>query len=210
MIDAHAPQCVYIVDDDQAMRESLEFLVSSVGLEVRTFSSATDFLDRVDAKASGCIVLDVRMPGMSGLDLQEHLSQNRFAMPVIVVTGHADVPMAVRALKSGAYDFIEKPFNDQVLLECIQRAMEEESQTKVKLDRQREIDQRISTLTPRERQVMEMVVSGMANKQVAAELGLGEKTIEVHRKHVMEKMEAGNVADLIRMALSGTSIDIAP
>lgn len=210
MIDAQTPQCVYIVDDDVAMRESLEFLVSSVGMNVLTFASASDFLEQVSDNASGCVVLDVRMPGMSGLDLQEHLTQNRFAMPVIIVTGHADVPMAVRALKSGAYDFIEKPFNDQVLLECIQRALEEESQAKVRLDRQREIDGRIDTLTPRERQVMEMVVSGMANKQVAAELGLSEKTIEVHRKHVMEKMGAGNVADLIRMALAGTSVDVAP
>ena len=210
MIDAQSPQCVYVIDDDSAMRESLEFLVSSVGMQVHSFPSASDFLDRVDPHASGCIVLDVRMPGMSGRDLQEQLGQNRFAMPVIIVTGHADVPMAVRALKAGAYDFIEKPFNDQVLLDCIQRALEEESQSKVRLDRQREIDARIATLTPRERQVMEMVVSGMANKQVAAELGLSEKTIEVHRKHVMEKMGAGNVADLIRMALAGTSIDIAP
>jgi len=210
MIDAQTPQCVYVVDDDEAMRESLEFLVSSVGMNVQSFASASDFLERVEDRASGCVVLDVRMPGMSGLDLQEQLTQARFAMPVIIITGHADVPMAVRALKAGAYDFIEKPFNDQGLLECIQRALEEESQSKIRIDRQREIDARIATLTPRERQVMEMVISGMANKQVAAELGLSEKTIEVHRKHVMEKMGAGNVADLIRMALAGTTLDVVP
>lgn len=199
-------QTVYVVDDDAAMRKSLRWLVESVGLKVETFASAGEFLESVRPGMHGCIILDVRMPGMSGLDLQEQLVEQRLMLPVIIITGHADVPMAVRALKSGAHDFIEKPFNDQVLLERVQRALEQGDEDRMIEDRRRMIDDRIATLTPRERQVMEMVVNGMANKQVAAELGLSEKTIEVHRKHVMDKMQAGNVADLIRMAMRGSSI----
>lgn len=199
-------QTVYVVDDDAAMRKSLRWLVESVGLKVETYSSATEFLDAVKPSMHGCIVLDVRMPGLSGLDLQEQLKKDQVTMPVIIITGHADVPMAVRALKSGAYDFIEKPFNDQVLLERVQKALESGEEERVIEERRRMIDGRIDTLTPRERQVMEMVVNGMANKQVAAELGLSEKTIEVHRKHVMDKMQAGNVADLIRMAMRGSTV----
>lgn len=197
---------VYVVDDDAAMRKSLRWLIESVGLEVEAFASANEFLDAITTDAAGCLLLDVRMPGMSGLDLQEQLKQKRVSLPVIMVTGHADVPMAVRALKSGAFDFIEKPFNDQVLLERVQRAIEFEEQAQTEHAKRAEIDGRIESLTPRERQVMEMVVNGMANKQIAAELGLSEKTIEVHRKHVMDKMRAGNVADLIRMVLAGSSI----
>lgn len=197
---------VFVVDDDAAMRKSLRWLIESVGLEVEAFASANEFLDAVTQDAAGCLLLDVRMPGMSGLDLQEQLKQKRISLPVIMVTGHADVPMAVRALKSGAFDFIEKPFNDQVLLERVQRAIEFEEQAQTEHAKRAEIDGRIESLTPRERQVMEMVVNGMANKQIAAELGLSEKTIEVHRKHVMDKMRAGNVADLIRMVLAGSSI----
>jgi len=199
-------QTVYVVDDDAAMRKSLRWLVESVGLKVETYSSALDFLDAANASMQGCLVLDVRMPGMSGLDLQEQLTAQHISLPVIIVTGHADVPMAVRALKSGAYDFIEKPFNDQVLLERVQRALEHGEEQRTIDQRRRMVDERIETLTPRERQVMEMVVNGMANKQVAAELGLSEKTIEVHRKHVMDKMQAGNVADLIRMAMRGSTV----
>ncbi len=199
---------VFIVDDDAAMRKSLRWLIESVGLEVEAYESATEFLEHYQPDAVGCLLLDVRMPGMSGLDLQEHLRTQRISIPVLMVTGHADVPMAVRALKAGAFDFIEKPFNDQVLLERVQRAIEHAQRARSEHAKRAEIDKRIESLTPRERQVMEMVVNGMANKQVAAELGLSEKTIEVHRKHVMDKMEAGNVADLIRMVLSGSSMAI--
>jgi RNA polymerase sigma factor (sigma-70 family) len=201
-----AQQTVYVVDDDAAMRKSLRWLVESVGLKVETYSSAGEFLDAVDHRMIGCVVLDVRMPGMSGLDLQEQLKERHISLPVIIITGHADVPMAVRALKAGAYDFIEKPFNDQVLLERVQRALEDGEEERMVEERRKQIDAKIDTLTPRERQVMEMVVNGMANKQVAAELGLSEKTIEVHRKHVMDKMQAGNVADLIRMAMRGSAV----
>jgi RNA polymerase sigma factor (sigma-70 family) len=199
-------QTVYVVDDDAAMRKSLRWLVESVGLKVETFSSATEFLEVAKPTMQGCLILDVRMPGMSGLDLQEQLALRHVMLPVVVITGHADVPMAVRALKGGAYDFIEKPFNDQVLLERVHRALEQGTEDRRVEERRRMVDDRISQLTPRERQVMEMVVNGMANKQVAAELGLSEKTIEVHRKHVMDKMQAGNVADLIRMAMRGSTV----
>ena len=201
-----AQQTVYVVDDDAAMRKSLRWLVESVGLKVETYGSATEFLDAVTPDMIGCLILDVRMPGMSGLDLQEQLGEGGISLPAIIITGHADVPMAVRALKAGAYDFIEKPFNDQVLLERVQKALEAGEEDRFVEDRQKKIDAKIDTLTPRERQVMEMVVNGMANKQVAAELGLSEKTIEVHRKHVMDKMQAGNVADLIRMAMRGSTV----
>ena len=201
-----AQQTVYVIDDDAAMRKSLRWLVESVGLKVETYGSALEFLEAAKPSMVGCLVLDVRMPGMSGLDLQEQIRDQSISMPVIIITGHADVPMAVRALKSGAYDFIEKPFNDQVLLERVQKALEHGEEERIIDDRRRMIDGRIDTLTPRERQVMEMVVNGMANKQVAAELGLSEKTIEVHRKHVMDKMQAGNVADLIRMAMRGSTV----
>ena len=201
-----AQQTVYVVDDDAAMRKSLRWLVESVGLKVETYGSATEFLDAVTPDMIGCLILDVRMPGMSGLDLQEQRGEGGISLPAIIITGHADVPMAVRALKAGAYDFIEKPFNDQVLLERVQKALEAGEVDRFVEDRQKKIDAKIDTLTPRERQVMEMVVNGMANKQVAAELGLSEKTIEVHRKHVMDKMQAGNVADLIRMAMRGSTV----
>ncbi|MFG0294154.1 MAG: response regulator transcription factor [Phycisphaerales bacterium JB050] len=199
-------QTVYVVDDDAAMHKILRRLVGSVGLRVETFGSASEFLDVASPHTVGCAILDVRMPGMSGLDLQRELRERRVWLPVIVVSGHADVSMAVRAMKGGAYDFIEKPFNDHELLEKVQKALEFGEQVRQTEQRRQLIDDRIATLTPRERQVMEMVVNGMANKQVAAELGLSEKTIEVHRKHVMDKMQAGNVADLIRMAMRASTI----
>ncbi|MFI4854484.1 MAG: response regulator transcription factor [Phycisphaerales bacterium JB065] len=188
------------------MHKILRRLVGSVGLRVETFGSASEFLDVASPHTVGCAILDVRMPGMSGLDLQRELRERRVWLPVIVVSGHADVSMAVRAMKAGAYDFIEKPFNDHELLEKVQKALEFGEQVRQTEQRRQLIDDRIATLTPRERQVMEMVVNGMANKQVAAELGLSEKTIEVHRKHVMDKMQAGNVADLIRMAMRASTI----
>lgn len=199
-------QTVYVVDDDAAMHKILRRLVGSVGLRVETFGSASEFLDVASPHTVGCAILDVRMPGMSGLDLQRELRERRIWLPVIIVSGHADVSMAVRAMKAGAYDFIEKPFNDHELLEKVQKALEYGDQVRQTEQRRQLIDDRIATLTPRERQVMEMVVNGMANKQVAAELGLSEKTIEVHRKHVMDKMQAGNVADLIRMAMRASTI----
>jgi len=201
---ADAKAVVYVVDDDAAMRKSLQFLVESVGLVAQTFDSANAFLDGFVPGTVGCAIFDVRMPGISGLDLQEQLRHRNITLPVIVVTGHADVPMAVRAMKAGAYDFIEKPFNDQVLIERVQRAIDEHGRERSVQAEKEAIMAKIDTLTPRETQVMEMVVDGNANKQIAANLGLSEKTIEVHRAHVMSKLGAGNAADLIRMVLTAT------
>jgi RNA polymerase sigma factor (sigma-70 family) len=190
---------VFIVDDDEAMRHSLRWLIESIGLPVETYSSAVKFLESVELDGPGCLILDVRMPGKSGLDLQEELAERATSLPIIILTGHGDVSMAVRSLKAGAYDFIEKPFNDQVLLDRIQEALTES--VRIVEDRQEkaEIHAKFEHLTTRERQVLELVVAGKPNKVIARELGIGIKTVEVHRHNVMEKMQAESVADLIRM-----------
>lgn len=194
-------QSVFIVDDDPAMRESLEFLIDSVGLKPRTFASGAAFLDRVQPDWAGCAIVDVRMPGVSGLELQERLNERNIKLPIIVVTGHADVPMAVRAMKSGALDFVQKPFNDQVMLDLVNRALEMDYQKRREMAQFEELQIFYDRLTPREREVMEHVVAGYSNKQVAAALGLSEKTIEVHRSRVMAKMECDSVAELVQMAM---------
>jgi len=193
---------VFVVDDDPAMRDSLRFLISSIGLSVECFSSAEEFLQAYDPERAGCIVLDVRMPGISGLELQERLKQDRFAPPVLLITGHGDIPMAVRALKAGAVDFIEKPFSDQVLLERIQQALSVDADRRRMLSQIVSIEDRVSRLTTREREVFEIVVTGKPNKVIASDLGLSQKTVEVHRAHVMEKMRADSFADLVKMAVS--------
>jgi len=190
---------VFVVDDDPAMRDSLAFLIRTVGLQVEQHASAEDFLAAYDSRAPGCIVLDVRMPGLSGLELMELLQRDRFAPPVVLITGHGDIPMAVRALKAGAFDFIEKPFSDQVLLERIQQALLHDERARQAAYSRVEIEQR--RLTPREAQVFTAVVAGKANKVIADELDLSQKTIEVHRAHVMEKMRAESFADLVKMAV---------
>jgi len=190
---------VFIVDDDADIRQSLHWLLESVRLPARTFASAQELLDARIAGQPGCLVLDVRMPGMSGLDLQAMLGQAGIHLPVIIITGHADVPMAVRALKGGAFDFIEKPFSDQVLLDRIQRAIELDAQRRSRRATREMIESRLRRLTSREFEVMELVVAGKSNKAIAAAMGLSPKTIEVHRAHVMEKMEAASVAELVRL-----------
>jgi len=192
---------VFIVDDDPAMRESLRWLIESVGLAVETYGAARDFLDTYDPARAGCLLLDVRMPGLSGLDLQAELSVRRISIPTIIITGYAEVPMAVRAMKAGAIDFIEKPFSDQHLLDRIRQAIEIDREDRRVSAERKEMTDRYERLTQRERQVMEMVVSGRPNKTVAQEFGLSEKTVEVHRSKVMEKMRAQSLADLIRMDL---------
>ncbi|GAB4517516.1 MAG: response regulator transcription factor [Phycisphaerales bacterium] len=192
---------VFVIDDDPTLRRSIEFLSESVGLKVASFGSAQEFLDGAQPSTPGAIVLDVRMPGMSGLDLLDELTDRGFHHPVIVITGHADVPMAVRALKAGAMEFIEKPFNDQDLLDRVQKAIEWDAEQRERSSDVLVIRERAATLTPREREVMDLVIEGNANKQIAATLGLSEKTIEVHRSRVMRKMQATNAADLIRMVL---------
>ena len=193
---------VFVVDDDQAMRNSLKWLIESVGVQVESFSSADEFLRQYQPGRAGCLVLDVRMPGMSGLDLQEHLVEKGMQIPVVIITGHGDVPMAVRAMKHGAVDFIEKPFNDEVLLDAIRRAIAHEEQQRMQQTEHLQLQRRLGSLTPREHEVMAMVTEGMSNKEIANRLGVSAKTVEAHRARVMEKMQAGSLAELVRMALA--------
>ena len=191
---------VYVVDDDDAVRDSLMDLVDSVGLKAEEFASAQAFLDSYDEKRPGCLVLDIRMPGMSGLDLQDRLSEVGSVLPIIFITGHGDVPMAVRAMQRGAVDFIQKPFRDQELLDRINIALEKGNQSFAVQEQVEEFASRVGTLTQREREVMEMIVNGKANKVIAVDLGLSQRTVELHRARVMEKMKARTLADLVRMA----------
>jgi two-component system response regulator FixJ len=192
---------VFVVDDDQPMRDSLRFLLESVGLRVETHANAADFLRDYDPTRPGCLVLDVRMPGMSGLDLQAELARRGAELPTIVVTAHAEIAMAVRAVKAGAIDFIEKPFSDQLLLDRVRQALEIDRQDREIRARREDARRRLATLTAREREVLGLVVAGKANKEIAASLGLSPKTVEVHRAHVMTKMEAESLAELIRIAI---------
>lgn len=192
---------VFIVDDDPAMRKSLRWLTESVGLKVETFGTAEEFKAAYDPAEPGCLVLDIRMPGISGLDLQTQLAEQGVKIPVIIVTGHGEVQSAVRAMKTGAVGFIEKPFSDQDLLDAIHQALEQDATRREGEGSRREVEARYATLTPRERQVLELVVAGRANKQIAAELNISQKTVEVHRAHVMGKLRARSVAELVRMSL---------
>jgi RNA polymerase sigma factor (sigma-70 family) len=190
------------VDDDEAARDSLSWLISSVNLEVETYASAQEFLDAFDLKRPGCLLLDMRMPGMSGLALLQKLRELGSTIPTIFLTGHGDVPMAVRALKAGAVDFLEKPYNDQVLLDCIHNALEQSAQIHQLQDEQRKIEKRFASLTPREQEVMAMVAKGLSNKQIGNSLSISIKTVETHRARIMEKMEAASVSHLVRMAVA--------
>lgn len=200
---------VFIVDDDAAVRDSLAFLMQSVGLTARCFDSAADFLQSAPSPATGCLLLDIRMPGMSGLELQGVLEERGIRLPLIFISGHADVPMAVRALKAGAFDFVEKPFNDQLLLDAVQRAIEADRQqrrSEVQLNEWRAL---LATLTPREREVMELVVDGFSNKAIGATLGVSLKTVEAHRARVMEKLKADSISHLVRMNVLLKGVDNA-
>ena len=190
---------VFVVDDDDAVRDSLMELVDSVGLNAEEYASAQAFLDSYDGRRPGCLVLDIRMPGMSGLDLQDRLTEKGSALPIIFITGHGDVPMAVRAMQHGAVDFIQKPFRDQELLDRINDALEKGNESFAVQEQQEEFAARVRSLTQREREVMEMIVNGKANKVIAIDLGLSQRTVELHRARVMEKMKARTLADLVRM-----------
>lgn len=195
--ESSTPQ-VYIVDDDDAVRSGLRLLLASCGLMSRSFASAQAFLDDVPTDAQGCLLLDVRMPGLSGLDLQERMQALGYELPVILLTGHGDVPMAVRAMKRGALDFIQKPFNEQYLLDRVQEALQ---QSLNRAERRRvrvEIEERLARLTAREQAILERLVQGQANKVIAADLGISERTVEVHRAHVMDKMGARTLAHLVQ------------
>lgn len=197
----HTPT-VFVVDDDEEVRNGLQLLLESVGLSVICYASATQYLDSFDASLPGCLVVDIRMPGMSGLDMQEKLAQEPIHPPVIVVTGHGDVPMAVRAVKAGAVDFIEKPFRDQILLDSVHRAIEMDANQRGEASMLSDIRERLSLLTPREREVLDLVVSGRRNKNISEDLGITLSTVEAHRSRVMEKMEADSLSQLMRMMLT--------
>lgn len=196
------PATVFVVDDDPAVRKSLCWLMESVGLRVETFASAQEFLAAHDPDQPGCVVLDVRMPGMSGLDLQEQLRERGCRAPIIVMTAYGDVPMAVRAMKSGAVHFFEKPVSEQVLLDFIQRAIADDLSRRASEEQEREIEHRFARLTKRESEVLRMVVDGFSSKEVGARLGVSFKTIEAHRAKIMRKMEADSVPHLIRMYMT--------
>lgn len=193
---------VYIVDDDSTLLKSLRYLLESVGLQVVTFESADEFIEQLDGVQHGCLLLDVRMPAMSGLELQRVLKSRSITIPIIVFTGHGDVAMAVQCMKEGAFDFIEKPYNEQKLLDRIQDAIERDRGIREEMSHRAEAVERIEKLTPREREVMGLVVEGLANKQVAARLGISEKTVEAHRSHIMKKVRADGLAQLVRIAMS--------
>ena len=195
---------VYVVDDEASIRDSLAMLLRSVGLASRSFPDAKSFLAAYEPRPDTCLVADVRMPGMSGIELQEALRARGASLPIIIITGHGDIPMAVRAMKAGASDFIEKPFHDQTLLDAVHRALARSADPRTEpsaLDIG-ELQRRLATLTPREREVMALVVEGRPNKAVATRLGLSTRTVEVHRARAMEKMQAQSLADLVRMAIA--------
>ncbi len=196
---------VFVVDDDSEVRETLKWLVESVGLKIETFASAQDFLNVYDPNRPGCLVTDVRMPGMSGIELQAKLMAAEVTLPIIVVSGYADVPTAVRSMKGGAIDFVEKPFNEQMMLERIQLSILEDARLRQKRAQRERARARLQSLTPRERQVMDLVILGRSNKQIARELDISPKTVEVHRSNVMAKMKAQSLAELVTIAERTTS-----
>lgn len=192
---------VHVVDDSREVCDALAYLLRSADLACRTYASADDFLDQYDPAQPGCLVLDVRLPGMSGMELQAELRRRELDIPIIIMTGHGDVPMAVQALKAGAVDFLEKPCDGQALLNLVRQALDRDAQTRADQHDQATIRARLQALTPREYEVMTHIVRGRLNKQVATKLDVSHRTIEVHRKRVMEKMRAGSLAELVRMVL---------
>ena len=194
-----ASPVVYVIDDDASFRKAVSRLLRSVGLEVETLASAGEFLERPAADRPSCLVLDVRMPGPSGMDLQSALAETGRDIPIVFMTGHGDVSTSVRAMKKGAVDFLEKPFRAPELLACVERGLARSRQSRAEGAERAAVERCFGTLTSRERDVLRLVVTGMLNKQIAGELGIAEKTVKIHRGHMMQKMEAGSVAELVRM-----------
>jgi len=192
---------IFVVDDDESVRNSLNFVLKSVGLTTRALSSSKEFLDAYDPSQPGCLVLDVRMPGMNGLELQQQLNLQGATIPIIFITGHSDVAMAVEAMQHGAFDFLQKPFRDQDLIDRIHRALERDARSRRSLAQQEKIRQRIASLTPREREVLALMTQGKPSKVIGADLGVSQRTVEVHRARVMEKSGAASLAQLVRMVM---------
>lgn len=195
---------VFIVDDDKELCQSLQWLLESMGLLVSIYNNAQDFLNAFKPTQLGCILLDIRMPLMSGLELQEQLNLRQNTLPIIFMTGHGDVPIAVRAMKAGAFDFLMKPFNDQLMLDQIQRAIVKHQQITAGSNQHTIANNRFKSLTPREREVLQLIADGKLNKIIADELGISMKTVELHRSHVMQKMQANTVAELVKLYLNVT------
>jgi FixJ family two-component response regulator len=191
---------IFVVDDDEELRESLERLLRSAGFRVETFGSPDAFLERAPYNGPGCLVLDVRMPGRSGLELQEWLASAEAALPIVFITGHGDIPTSVRAMKAGAVDFLPKPFEDQMLLDAVEQALAQDAAGRARRAELATLQERAAALTPREREVFCLVVQGLLNKQIAARLGTTEQTIKVHRGRVMEKLQVASLAGLVRLA----------
>jgi FixJ family two-component response regulator len=196
-----ASPVVYVLDDDDGMRNALVALIGTIGHEPVAYSRPSEFLRDFDPERPGCLVLDVRMPEMSGLEVQQELNRRGAMVPVLLITGHGDVPMAVQAMKNGAFEFLQKPFRDQELIDGINRALRKDAEGREAIARVAEVKRRAETLSPREREVMRLVVDGRANKVIAIDLGLSERTVEIHRANVMEKMRAQSVAHLVKMSM---------
>jgi two-component system response regulator FixJ len=195
------PAIVHVIDDDEALRESLAFLLRTADIEAKSYASAAAFLDALPLKGLTCIITDVRMPGLSGIDLLRRVKELGIEAPVIVITGHGDVPLAVEAMRFGALDFLEKPFDDEILLQSVRAALRQQAGAAKRQSERAEIEGRLAALSPRERDVLGGLVAGRANKQIAFDLGISPRTVEIYRANLMDKMQAGSLSDLVRMAL---------